>query len=416
MLVCLLVVFGGVFVVRGPMRAMDNAGDLAHLYAAASLFVQGGNPYDGSACVEVMRQAGQANPEAYANGSFYPPPTIATLAPVGLLPWPLAKLAWLLVNAVATTVLLWSLHHWLAIGDPRLRWLTAAVLLAAWGPIATAFSLGQLSVASAACAFAALVLLERNAKAVALAGPLLAISCLVKPQLGLGFLLLIVLRREWQASAIALGVIGVVTAVAIARLTLIDPAWSAMLVENVTRDQSTGNVLDASPAGALRYQMIDIRPLLHYVLPGAWVNLSAVLLVIAMTGVALARLLRAGLKRHALLAAAGVGLLVLMPVYHRYYDAVLLLPLLALAINALLRNRGDRLMLVIAAAMLPLFVPMPALLSVLHAKGIVPEALHASWPWQGFVLQVHSWCLLIAAVALVVWTYRHADRAKPAER
>jgi len=55
-------------------------------------------------------------------------------------------------------------------------------------------------------------------------------------------------------------------------------------------------------------------------------------------------------------------------------------------------------------------LPLPAILAVLRQKGVNSEALHASWPWQHLVLQHQSWCLLIAAVALVGWTWTRGAR------
>lgn len=400
----LLVIFVSVFVVRGPMRAAGGGADLAHVYAASVLWLEGGNPYDGEQCVEAMRQAGYDNPEHVANGSFYPPPTIAALAPLGLMGWDAARLFWLAINLGGCAMLVWALAYWLDVQDTRARWLLAALVVVAWGPVATTLSLGQLAIVSAACAFVGLVLLDRGR--VWLPGLLIGISCLVKPQLGLGFLLLVLLRRDWRAAGIAAVFIAVVSSVGVGRLIMTAPDWAEGLARNIASEQAGGAVLDASLDGPVRYQMIDLRPLLHLVLPGAWVNVSALLLTAVFAGAALWKLLRAGLSRHMLLAVSGVGLLVLLPVYHRYYDAVLLLPLLVLVFNALAHDRRDMLMVVIALAMLPMVLPLPAILAVLHQKSIVPQALHSSWPWQNVVLQVQSWCLLIATVGLVVWTWR----------
>lgn len=400
----LLLVFGGLFVVRGPARALYQGADLAHLYAASALWANGGNPYDGEQCVGLMEQAGYPKPGHVSNGSFYPPPTLAVMAPLGMLGWEAARLVWLVVNLLGCAALVWALAAWLGFEQAWLRWSLATLIVLAWGPIATALSLGQLSIAAAAGVFAGLVLMQRGKAG--WAGLLIALGCLIKPQLGLGFLLLVALHRQWRALLIASVLIAGVSALGVGRLMLTAPGWAGELASNIANDQASGNVLDASLQGPLRYQMIDLRPLLHLVLPRAWVNLSALFVVAVLAGLALWKLMRAGLSRYALLAASGVGLLMLLPVYHRYYDAVLLMPLLALVVNALVRDRSDRLMGVIALAMLPLVQPLPSLLAVLHQKGVIPEALHASWPWQQLVLQHQSWCLLIAAIVLVVWTIR----------
>lgn len=406
-LIGLLLLFGTVFVVRGPVRAVDGGEDLAHLYAASVLWLEGGNPYDGERCVEVMERVGHPDPSHVANGSFYPPSTIATLSVLGLMGWDASRLAWLAVNLACCAVLVWALAGWLQLDSAASRWMAAVLILIAWGPVMTALSLGQLSITAAAGIFAGLICLERGRPW--LAGVLLAIGCLIKPQLGLGFLVLVGLRRQWFALGISVALIALVTGLGIWRLMVAAPDWASLLVGNIEQDQAPGQVLDASLGGPLRHQMIDIRPLLHLVLPTAWVNISALLLVGVMAAVAIWRLLRVGLHRYALLASAGVGLLVLLPVYHRVYDATVLLPLLALVINRLLCCRRDALMVVIATLILPLSLPLPSILVVLNQRGVIPDSIHSAWFWEHVVLQHQSWCLLLASIALIAWTYRRAE-------
>lgn len=406
-LAILLMAFAALFVWRGPMRALAQSADLAHLYAASVLWIEGGSPYDGEQCVDALQRAGHGNPSHVANGSFYPPPTIAALAPLGLAGWELAKLIWLLMNLLAATVVVWALANWLKIESSPVRWLVAALLVVIWGPAATTLSLGQLSLVSAACAFAGLVLADRGKSWSP--GVLIAMACLIKPQLGLGFFLLIALRREWRATALALGLMMVVSAVGIGRLMMTTPDWASQLASNLTSNQSPGQMLDSSLHSPMRFQMIDLRPILHLVLPDGLINLAALLIVALLAGLAIVKLFRIGLKEHTLLAVSGVGLLLLMPVYHRYYDAVLLLPLLVLAVNTLACHRYDWLMLVIALSMLPLVFPLPAMLSVMHQKAVVSDALAQSWAWRHLLLQIHSWVLLVAALALVAWTLRKPE-------
>lgn len=404
LLTSLLLVFGAVFVVRGPMRAIDGGEDLAHLYIASVLWLEGGNPYDGAQCVQAMQQAGYDDPAHVASGSFYPPTTIAVLSPLGLMGWEAARLAWLAVNLACCGVLVWALAAWLNIASTWRRWMVALLVLLAWGPAMTSLSLGQLSITAAACLFAGFVLIEK--RKIILPGLLIAAGCLIKPQLGLGFLLLLGLRRDWRVLGIAVVAILLLTSIGIGRLMQNTPDWPSTLAGNLSAGDTPGGMLDASLAGPLRYQMCDLRPLLHLVLPAKWINLAALTLVATLAAVAIAKLVRVGVRRHTLLAVSGIGLLVLLPVYHRVYDAMLLLPLLVFVLNQLMRDGRDRLMILIGLLVLPLFLPLPSMFILMHGKGVVPDVVHSSWPWQHLVLQHQSWCLLIASLALVVWTCR----------
>lgn len=232
----------------------------------------------------------------------------------------------------------------------------------------------------------------------------------MKPQLGLGFWLLVLFRRDWHAAAVATLVMVLVSGIGVGRLMMAVPDWAGQLASNIQRDQAPGKVLDASLEGPVRYQMIDLRPLLHLVLPRGMVALSALFIVASLAAIALTKLMRVGLRQNTLLAVAGVGLLTLMPAYHRYYDAVLLLPLLALCVNEWMKPHRDLRIFMIFTAMLGLVLPLPAILAVMQQREVIPEALGNTWAWQHLILQVQSWCLLIAAVTLVLWTYRTVKR------
>ncbi|MGB0766514.1 MAG: glycosyltransferase family 87 protein [Phycisphaeraceae bacterium] len=403
-LIGLLLVFGGLFVVRGPLRAVDGSRDLAHLYAASALWLEGGNPYSGEACVERMRSEDLAGPEFLNPGSYYPPPSLAALSPLALVDLATARWFWMGLNLLLCGVLIWALSHWLSVQRLAMGWLIAAVLVVAWGPVATTISQGQLALVPAACAFAGLVLVERRRPWVA--GVLLGIACLIKPQLGLGFLLLIGLRREWAALAAGLMVIAGVSAIGVGRLMATVPDWVQQLSANIAVDHGRDEMLDPSPGARYRHQMIDLRPIVYLVVPAIWVGKSVIAIVALLAGIAIWRLMRAGLSGYTLLSVSGVGLLLMLPVYHRYYDAVMLLPLLVLVLNVLRERPGDRLIWLIGLLVLPLVLPLSAALRTLEKGGRLPSGLAETWLWENGVMQHHSWCLLFASVALVVWTWR----------
>ncbi|MFK7788877.1 MAG: glycosyltransferase family 87 protein, partial [Phycisphaeraceae bacterium] len=364
---------------------------------------------DGDACVALIRRAGHPKPTHVADGSLYPPPTLAVLSPLGVMDWQTARLVWLAINLFACIALVWALANWLSIKDVWVRWLTASLLVMAWGPVSTSLSLGQLSLVAGASGLVGMVLLDRG-KALP-AGLLIGLGCLIKPQLGLGFVLLVALRMDWRALSGALGLIVVGLGVAIGRLMSGVPDWAGQLSSNIMRYSAEDGVMDASVDAVMRYQMIDLRPLMHLVVPERFVGLASLAVVGFLAALALRWLLPMGLRRHTLLAVSGVGLLTLMPVYHRYYDAVLLLPLLVLVVNAICNRPIDRLVWVLAIPLLPLFFPLPAMFATIGNRGVLPGGLADAWLWQNGVMLHQAWCLLVLLLALVWWTARRA-RAK----
>jgi hypothetical protein len=116
--------------------------DFVEYWAAASLLLEGGNPYDPAQMLEVERSAGFMGTEPLL--MFNPPPVLTLVLPFGAMPYRQAALLWLIVNSLA---LLWSLYLlWnLAGGTIRSRWI-ALVSGLLFVPSLFALLLGQISI------------------------------------------------------------------------------------------------------------------------------------------------------------------------------------------------------------------------------------------------------------------------------
>jgi hypothetical protein len=100
-----------------------------------------------------------------------------------------------------------------------------------------------------------------------------------------------------------------------------------------------------------------------------------------------------------------------MVVYHRFYDAVLLLVPLAWAIDAAARNRRDRIAWCVLLLMLPFCLNSATALVWLAGKGYLPEWLTQSPLWERVLLPHQGWALLAMAVCLLLAQRRnvHGD-------
>lgn len=402
-----LVLLAGQFVVRGPARSLGSGShDYAFVYAASGAWLSGQDPFSHEACVAQLAGAGHPVPETVTHGSLYPPPTISIFAPLAWLDWEASRGAWLGVNLLSVGAMGWVVFAWLPAGlSWRCRAGLAAAVVLAWAPIHTAFFVGQLSILVGACLAGGLLLVQRGRPW--LAGGVIGLACCVKPQLGLGFLVLLALGGYWRAIASGSLVLAAASGIAILRLMQTTPDWVAHLRANIAEASVPGGMVDAGPAAVMRYQMLDLRPILFGMTDHPAVVWSVAWAVAAVAGgLALFRLYRLGLREHWLLAGGGVSLLMLLPVYHRYYDAVILLPLIIWVLRRCLAQERDKLAWLMAGCLLPLVVPGPTVLFTLQKRGTLPEALGDSWLWTYGVLQHQSWCLLLILVALLVWLYR----------
>ncbi len=196
--------------------------------------LHGEDPYSPAVLQEIQTAFyGQAlapgekeNPEKF----LYPATVIPLLAPLALLTWPAARVAFL-----AVTVPLLGLGFWLCLGALPLRWtartraVTVLLALAAW-PTMWGFRVLQLTMPVAAFIFVAWYLLARRHPVPA--GILLALAT-IKPQLMLPLLLALfvwaLFRRQWALLVSFVAAMAVQLAVAQMLVPGWFPHWRASL-------------------------------------------------------------------------------------------------------------------------------------------------------------------------------------------
>ncbi len=90
----------------------------------------------------------------------------------------------------------------------------------------------------------------------------------------------------------------------------------------------------------------------------------------------------------------------LLPVYHRFYDAALLVvPLCWLMGSA--KSRLKRSAATGLAAIAVFFLPGGSLLETLRDRGTIPSALDQAGWWNSFVMAHAVWCLLALGIVLL---------------
>jgi len=115
--------------------------DFVAYWSAARLLLNGQDPYDPDALLVLQRTVGWQRDEPMQ--MFYPPWGLAALLPLGMLPYPLGRLIWLLLNLAIVfgcCDALWRLYG----GSPHLRWL-AWLLGISFAPTLVLLKTGQVS-------------------------------------------------------------------------------------------------------------------------------------------------------------------------------------------------------------------------------------------------------------------------------
>jgi hypothetical protein len=166
---------------------------------------------------------------------------------------------------------------------------------------------------------------------------------------------------------------------------------------------------DANPTRAnlaTRHHMLNLHYLLHNFTDDRelvrWLVYAIVgAMSLAYFIVDLRRGREKGEGRGELVSISMTAIVSLLVVYHRFYDAVLLVFPAALSVR-LIAERAER---GLGAALLVLcavfFAPGAVVLATAAAKGWVPASVNQGWLWQDVLLPHEVWALLAMGVLLI---------------
>src|SRR5271165_1569298 len=342
LLILLVLLAGSEFMVRGPVRFLRAAdfNDFISPYIQSRALLKGMDPYSPEVLVRLWPVEGAHRPDFLAKdlaeGSLiakrgiptaYPLTCLFLLVPLAILPWPVAHLAWLVIGAGLALGVIWSLLSFLALGvgfdgnDWRAYVFVAFSL--ALAPLHTGLAAGSIVISTVALCGIALSLEQRGRET--WAAILLGMAVCLKPQIGLPFLAYYLLRRHWRLVGVASGVVFATAMLAMARLAISGTPW---LQEYRTDNKvllATGMLGDFTERNPIRFSLIDLQVLLYAILHRATAaNVLALTLSATLFGIWIWLFLRSG-SQDALLPMGTLAVLSLLPVYHRLYDAFLLM-------------------------------------------------------------------------------------------
>lgn len=318
-----------VFFLTGAAKVVRSSNDLVPVYAGARCLLHGCNPYDTKQLEQQFFAGGGRSTELPSweiDVPVYPPSTFLVLSPLALLPFPIARLLWFLLNGclfVTSAGLILSLcpgpQRWLATILGSFILATSGILLVLGQPATFAISLVIIG-----------CYLFLRACFLPLGAFLFMLSLAVKPQIGgLIVMYLLAQRIHWRHAALALtgALTLLLSASLILRLHPRSADWPSTLRANLSATLSPGGSADPRPTNVEAVGDTNLQTLASIFFSDAQVfnavsYFSFLLLLTALIIV----VLRAGAEPELrFLALAAVSVLTLTPVYHRFYDTRLLL-------------------------------------------------------------------------------------------
>jgi len=397
---------------RDAWRAasIGGSGDLTTVFAASRAWLRGQDPYDQQQLLRDWDAAGggtKVAPDPDRRPSVYPPSTFVVMAPVAALTWTQARVLWAVLGVALVIVIVLALPALACVqwSDPRAVALAAGVIVL--GPFRNGLRGGQLAVA--VCALVVCSALAWQRRFDRTAGVVLALACALKPPLAVPFVLAHALRRRWRLVTTAAGLAAAIMLVGIIRLQAAGVPWLPELRRNLLAAAAPGAVNDASGWNPDRFQLINLHVLLHTMIDGRDAVSLLVFVLTALAAIAFARSVwrSGGGDDHGrdLAEVAFVASWTLLPFYHRWYDAGLLVFVLAWSVTALRTRHAPHARAAIVLVMT--FAISPALWltrALPHAAS--PPHRYSSGIEQ-LVLPVQVWALVLLCVVLLHVLFRY---------
>lgn len=271
------------------------------------------------------------------------PTTLLLLAPFTLWPWKAAAVSWMVLNIAALLAAAYLI--WLEAGKSAL-WPATLLIALVLANSELIFATANVSgIAAGLCILAVLCFLENRFARIGVF--CLGVSLAFKPQLGGLVWCYFMLagnpyrRRAWQS----LFVVAALVLPAVLWVSHLAPQWPQELSANIHALSARGGINDPGP-NSLGFRYVDIVISLQSTLslirddPGFYNFTSYLICGLLLIAGAIRVLTSQYTKEGAWLALAAIAALSMLPVYHRIYDAKLLL--LTVPACALLWREGGR--------------------------------------------------------------------------
>jgi hypothetical protein len=404
------------FVVRGPVRYLrepSNWNDLSQNYTASKLWLQGKSPSDPRNFSILWKREADSHLDVTDIRTHLAPPLgeLVVLAPIAALPWKLAKMLWLtvLLGTFALTVWALALSAGFRWREDNLRTLAFIAACLALAPFQTGIASGNPSIL--VIGLCAMAIWAAHRQHDVTAGILFGVACGVKPQIGAFLVLYYLVRGRWKLFATAVSTTAGLVLVAVSYLWLRGAAWTQDYLHNAKGFVTANSIDDFSGANPIRFTLINLQvPFFSITGHSSSANLLAFSVGVLLVCAWLYWIARSNEQGLELLSLGAIAIISLLPVYHRFYDAALLVVPLCWCMTHIGMTRfgaartGERSNRVATAAlflMVPFLVPGTAFLQQLAAHGKVPDAVKHSWWWDRIVMPHETWALVLLCLVLL---------------
>lgn len=396
------------FLYRGVWRGINTGGaDFSGRYAMTRALLHGADPYD-RAVQQTFMEHGGGDPEGWISSPVDPPSALMVYLPFALLPWSVAAPAFSLTGLGLYLLACLTVVRWLGLQKHRFAAGIFLCLALVFSPTHTMASVCNPVLLAGPLIILGVALASMNRQAAG--GILLGVAIATKPQLAIPMLAFFIARRRWLSLSAGAGTASLLLAVGVLWVMPINSNWFsdmkttalAMSGLNVSIDQGIG-----------RFDRIHAEILLNLMFEQPRTSALAAKIIVCLTGMLW---LIIALKRFPSSIKPEMEVLVLMPllamnllvVYHRPYDAVILLPVLGAAIVWMMAPRMRTIGILILFSLVPfLVIPWSSTMIQIFTMPWFPESIKDSTLTHVAILALPVWSLIAVLVVGVFALFRH---------
>ena len=376
---------------------MSETRDSLCPYLGSQLLVKKQNPYNHvlleAARVELINKSGDTSIPTFTS-AIYPPTTLVILSIFSQLSWQHFRYFLLLIDTVGLVAVLAVLSSLLGGTLYCPQSLALWVMGLAWAPWHTGMATGNLAIP--AIGIGAIGWWAGEQQRIWVASAFLLVSLMLKPQIGAVFVAMLMLRWCWKPVVASLtSWLALFIATALWMQAQV-PEWWVNYRRLINVFLVTGHENDPSSVNPLRHDLINIQRLLYAIFEN---RLAVSGVVLALVGLLAFRLIAAHKNKKrlppTLLTSAAVVTIALLPFYHRFYDASLLLFVVAWAFSLWNEEVATRYSArAVLAGCLPFLMPGAAALAWMVNRGYFSAAIVKAWWWEAIVMSHQVWALL----------------------
>jgi|GEM_PF-5280777 len=402
-----IIIFNILFIItwfwlNAASSGIKNAGlDFATPFFATKAWLHGANPYDDFYIAKLwQKETGKALTTLIDTGrlSLYPITTFPILFPFTFFNFNQAKILWFSINFLC---LIYQIYIFIKLANLKYTQLGAIIIASLallFIPNKIGFIQANIGFFTVSCVIFSLWAYFNNNDI--FSGIFIAISCAIKPHVGIPFLLLFIINKKWKVLAVFIISLSVALFVSLYIIGLDHCiTYLTSFENNIIFSMSKGEINDPSLNNPFNFHLINLQHPLWAIFNDKLITNFTTFLIVGVELIIFISLVkRYKIKKIDLIQISTLSSIILLPIYHRIYDASILFVNVPLAM-ILSCTKYKIYGLILLTILLPFILINSAnFIHFIAIYGYVSNQLSQSLIWKAFLQPHQSWLIFSLSV------------------